>query len=58
MQAILAIAQGLELDVVAEGIETPGQRHLLKLLGCRLGQGYLFTAPRPAHELSLTTDYG
>jgi diguanylate cyclase len=53
VQAILALAQGLELNVVAEGIETPGQRHLLKLLGCPLGQGYLFAPPRPAAELSL-----
>jgi EAL domain-containing protein (putative c-di-GMP-specific phosphodiesterase class I) len=53
VQAILALAQGLDLDVVAEGIETPGQRQLLKLLGCHLGQGYLFARPRPAHELCL-----
>jgi len=48
VQAILALAQGLSLDVVAEGIETPGQQRLLKLLGCRLGQGYLFAPPAPA----------
>jgi EAL domain-containing protein (putative c-di-GMP-specific phosphodiesterase class I) len=53
VQAILALAQGLELNVVAEGIETPGQRQVLKLLGCPLGQGYLFARPRSAAELSL-----
>lgn len=52
VQAILALAKGLQLDVVAEGIETSGQHQLLKLLGCRLGQGYLFTGPRPASEIS------
>lgn len=51
VQAILALAQGLELKVVAEGIETSGQRQLLKLLGCSLGQGYLFAPPRPARML-------
>lgn len=48
VQAILALAEGLSLKVVAEGIETPGQREQLKLLGCRLGQGYLFARPCPA----------
>ncbi len=54
VQAILALAQGLQLDVVAEGIETSGQHQLLKLLGCRLGQGYLFGAPRLASASELS----
>lgn len=53
VQAILALAQGLELAVVAEGIETPGQHQLLKLLGCHLGQGDLFAQARSANEISL-----
>ncbi len=55
VQAVLALAQGLDLDVVAEGIETPGQRELLKLLGCPLGQGYLFAPPRPPEEVCLAS---
>jgi diguanylate cyclase (GGDEF)-like protein len=40
--AIMAIAESLGLDVVAEGIERPAERDALLGLGCRLGQGYLF----------------
>jgi EAL domain-containing protein (putative c-di-GMP-specific phosphodiesterase class I) len=32
---------------VAEGIETTGQRDLLTEMGCRFGQGYLFSRPGP-----------
>ena len=53
VQAILALAQGLELSVVAEGIETAAQRQLLERMGCSLGQGYLFAAPRPADAIAL-----
>lgn len=53
VQAVLALARGFELNVVAEGIETSGQHELLKLLGCRLGQGYLFAKPRPAAQCAL-----
>jgi diguanylate cyclase (GGDEF)-like protein len=40
--AIMAIAESLGLDVVAEGIEHDDERAALVALGCRLGQGYLF----------------
>ncbi len=42
VRAILAIAESLGLDVVAEGIERPAARDALLSLGCRLGQGFLF----------------
>ena len=42
VEAILALAESLGLRVVAEGIETPGQRQRLLQLGCNIGQGYLF----------------
>ena len=42
ISSILLLAQGLELDTVAEGIETQEQLDQLHQLGCRLGQGYLF----------------
>lgn len=50
--AVLALAGDLGLDVVAEGIETHGQREALLALGCRLGQGYLFARPAPADQLT------
>jgi EAL domain-containing protein (putative c-di-GMP-specific phosphodiesterase class I) len=40
------------MDVVAEGIETVEQYHLLRQLGCRFGQGYLFARPLTAEAVS------
>ncbi|MBC7441644.1 MAG: EAL domain-containing protein [Ramlibacter sp.] len=48
VEGILRLADSLNLDVVAEGIETTSQRDLLKSMGCRYGQGYLFSKPAPA----------
>lgn len=43
--AILALARALNIQVVAEGIETPAQRDALLRMGCEFGQGYLFGRP-------------
>jgi diguanylate cyclase (GGDEF)-like protein len=48
VRAILALAQSLGLEVVAEGIETEGQYRALHRMGCLYGQGYLFGRPQPA----------
>jgi diguanylate cyclase (GGDEF)-like protein len=45
VQAILAMAEGMEMEIVAEGIELPEQLQILRLLGCRFGQGFLFSRP-------------
>jgi EAL domain-containing protein (putative c-di-GMP-specific phosphodiesterase class I) len=48
--AVVNLATGLGLEVVAEGIETPAQRKALLALGCRLGQGFLLARPMPEVE--------
>jgi diguanylate cyclase (GGDEF)-like protein/PAS domain S-box-containing protein len=47
-QAILALAQALHLDAVAEGVETQAQADALKAFGCERAQGYLFARPLTA----------
>ncbi|WP_290890357.1 EAL domain-containing protein [Arenimonas sp.] len=44
--AVLALAQSLKLDVVAEGVETAAQRDALVAMGCTHGQGYWFGRPQ------------
>ncbi|MGB9185720.1 MAG: EAL domain-containing protein [Solirubrobacteraceae bacterium] len=53
LRAILAIGDGMDIQVVAEGVETQRQRELLRLSGCPLGQGFLFSRPLPAEEIHL-----
>jgi diguanylate cyclase (GGDEF)-like protein len=48
VQAIISLAHGLQLKVVAEGVETPEQLEFLKSLGCDQYQGYHFSKPLPA----------
>jgi EAL domain-containing protein (putative c-di-GMP-specific phosphodiesterase class I) len=50
IDSILALGHGLNLTVIAEGIETAEQRALLEAKGCLQGQGYLFGRPVPARE--------
>lgn len=51
VQAMIGVAQGLGLNVVAEGVETEGQRAALVSAGCPLMQGFLFARPKPPAEL-------
>jgi diguanylate cyclase (GGDEF)-like protein/PAS domain S-box-containing protein len=45
VRTIVSLAQGLGLDVVAEGVETDSQLSHLRELGCQYGQGYIFARP-------------
>ncbi len=49
-KAIIVMAHELGIRVIAEGVETVGQRDLLTAAGCDFGQGYLFARPMPAQE--------
>ena len=52
VSAIVALAQRLQLRVVAEGVETPAQQDYLKQLHCDQAQGFLFSEPVPAADFA------
>ncbi len=57
VRTIIALAKSLNLNVIAEGIESIHQLHQLRVLGCEFGQGYLFSRPVPEEEATrLLTD--
>ena len=58
IRAIIALARSLNLEVVAEGIETHVQRGFLRDEGCRTGQGYLFSLPLTAEDFGFLLERG
>ena len=53
VEAILSMSRALGIAVIAEGIETGEQRSKMMALGATFGQGFYFSAPRPAEEVPL-----
>ncbi len=51
VRTILAMAQALNLQVIAEGVESENQLKLLAALGCSEGQGYYYARPMPGEAL-------
>lgn len=54
VRAIVAISDSLELEVIAEGVETEAQRIFLQQNGCKAFQGYLFGRPMPIEDWPVT----
>jgi EAL domain-containing protein (putative c-di-GMP-specific phosphodiesterase class I) len=60
VEVLMLLSRSLDLDVVAEGIETEQQWIALRDLGCKFGQGYFFAQPLTAADLTnklATTSY-
>jgi EAL domain-containing protein (putative c-di-GMP-specific phosphodiesterase class I) len=53
---IVNLAENLRLEVIAEGVETAAQRKALLTMGCVAMQGYHFSRPVPADELTVMLD--
>ena len=57
VRAVVAVAEALNLNIVAEGIETAAQRDLLCSLGCHQGQGYFFAHPLAPADVTAHLGY-
>jgi diguanylate cyclase (GGDEF)-like protein len=51
VETIVQLGRSLDLDVIAEGVETDAEADALASMGCHEGQGYLFARPMPSSEL-------
>ena len=50
VEGIIRLARTLQVEVIAEGIETQTERELLVGMGCEFGQGYLLSVPVAANQ--------
>ena len=50
VETLITLSDQLDIQVIAEGIETQPQLEALKAMGCELGQGYWFSPPMPSSE--------
>ncbi|KAB2866947.1 MAG: EAL domain-containing protein, partial [Bauldia sp.] len=53
VEATISLAEALELDVTAEGVESEAEAKLLQLAGCRLLQGFHFSRPCSADDIAV-----
>ena len=51
VRAVMMLSEALDKIVIAEGIETADQAWMLKMMGCKIGQGYHFGRPKTAAEM-------
>lgn len=51
--AIVDLGKAMKLMILAEGVETPEQSRYLTEIGCDLAQGYYYSKPRPADEITM-----
>jgi EAL domain-containing protein (putative c-di-GMP-specific phosphodiesterase class I) len=58
IRTIITMAQSLDIDVIAEGVETEEQRQLLLNKGCTNFQGYLFSKPVPIDKFEALLNKG
>ncbi|MGD9969533.1 MAG: EAL domain-containing protein [Sulfuricurvum sp.] len=53
VKAIVAMSEALDIEVIAEGVETLSQFEMLRSVGCKRFQGYYFAKPMPKNRLGL-----
>jgi len=58
VEAIIRMAAGLQIDVVAEGVETVEQAEDLVRLGCVHAQGFYYARPMPSADVAVLFDHG
>jgi EAL domain-containing protein (putative c-di-GMP-specific phosphodiesterase class I) len=56
VRAVMMLSEALDKIVIAEGIETADQAWMLKMMGCKVGQGYHFGRPKTAAEMHAILD--
>ena len=55
LSMIIELAKNMNLNIVAEGVESEEQQTYLVNLGCDVHQGYYFSRPVPPSEITVTT---
>jgi EAL domain-containing protein (putative c-di-GMP-specific phosphodiesterase class I) len=53
VKAMIDLAHALDLEVIAEGVETAWQLDQLREMGCDVAQGYYFSRPQPSEAIQV-----